>query len=129
MFVGIICACMPALARAYRHHLPYYEKLKNSVYSRFGTPRSITNDRSKQDFALRPKRHAMEHGMSGTTISTLSQNGTYMNLECQKHSLHSSNVQSTNTNSYSRESSSDGVEANGIRLNFEMGAMQQLKSM
>jgi hypothetical protein len=63
----------------------------------------------------------MEHGMSGTTISTLSQNGTYMNLESQKHSLHSSNIQSTNTNSYSRESSSNDVEANGMRLNFEMG--------
>ena len=121
MFVGIICACMPALARAYRHHLPYYEKLKNSVCSRFGTSRSTTNDGLKQDFALRPKRHAMEHGMLGTTISTLSQNGTYMNLESQKHSLHSSNVQSANTNSYSRESSSNGVEANEIRLNFEMG--------
>ena len=88
-----------------------------------------TNDESKQDFTPRPKTHTIEHGTSGTTISTLSQNGTYMNLESQKHSFHSSNIQSTSMDSYGRGFSSNDVEADEMRLNFQMEAMQQLKSM
>lgn len=36
MFVGIICACMPAAAHTCHHHLPSYDSLRTILRSRYG---------------------------------------------------------------------------------------------
>lgn len=37
MFVGIICACMPAAAHTCHHHLPSYDSIKNILRSHYGS--------------------------------------------------------------------------------------------
>ena len=39
MFVGIICACMPAASNTYHHHLPSYQSWNKKLRFRYGTYR------------------------------------------------------------------------------------------
>ena len=104
MFVGIICACAPAAARSYNHHLANLLALKIIVISRLSRVRSSTKQ-SQASLLSREGDH---------------QSGKYSNADIYQGPGHMGKAQSKNIQTSIHNGKQHDIESDGIHLTFEM---------
>ena len=104
MFVGIICACTPAAARSYNHHLNRLLALKTifiSQLSRVG----LSTKRSQASLLPLEDDH---------------QSGKYSNIDIYQGPGHMGKAPSKNIHTFITKGKQSDLESDGIYLTFEM---------
>lgn len=110
MFVGIICACMPAAAHTCHHHLPSYDSFKNILRSRYG---SLQNKlRSYSAFSSLPEDSAHDVGTSRGVHEGYGHGGTMSGRARVAAKPLQTFVQ--------RGTTADDLNHDGIHLTYEM---------
>ena len=104
MFVGIICACTPAAARSYNHHLSNLSALKLIFASQFSRIGLSTKQSQASDLSREGDHHS----------------GQYSNIDIYQGRGRMGKAQSKNLRTFIQRGKQQDLENDGIHLTFEM---------
>ena len=107
MFVGIICACMPAAAQIYHRHLPSYESWKKNLKIRY---RSLGLKDRSTDLSF-------PESTSFNIKTSRSIHEGYVNLEAPEFPMP---VTAKSLRTFIHRGSPDDVDHDGIHFTYEM---------
>ena len=107
MFVGIICACIPAAAHTCHHHLPSYDSLKKNLQTRYLSSR-VKGRRKDPSF---PEKTS--HGVK----TSRSVHERYVDLEAPELPMP---VPAKSLMTLIHRASSDDLDLDGIYLAYKM---------
>ena len=109
MFVGIMCACMPAAAHTYHHHLRSYESLKqNNLHSRYRP--STSKDHSSKPLSPQSKPHAIS--------TSRGVHEGYVSLDALEPAMPTPHAKSLDT--FNRTGSHNDLDHDDIILTYEL---------
>lgn len=107
MFVGIICACMPAASHTYHHHLRSYESLKKDLNFRYG---SLGLKGRSTEFSFPESRSHDIH-------TSRSVHEGYFSFDTPEHSIP---VPAKSVQTSFRNEDTHGPDHGGIHLTYEL---------
>ena len=110
MFVGIICACMPAAAHTSHHHLPSYDSIRSILRSRYGS----LGQRLRRTY---PTSSSLPEDSSHEVRTSRGIHEGYINLGTLESGPR---VPAKTLQTFVRHGKADDLNNNGIHLTYEM---------